>query len=230
MDIKAISKTIIRNLKTRVVGKSQYGNQQWEKADKKWYSEIHNQNTELHKNFQNYLKSKHDVKTILEVGCGTGVYPIQQKELFIGKKYTGLDFSKPNIEFCRQHSDFDFIQGDFIKIDLDTKFDLVYSHAVIDHVYDIDEFLRQIIKLCKKYAYVNAYRGFFPDIDEHVMHWRDDDNCYYNDLSVRKCKKILLECGLTKNEFEIKKQKNVDMDGKVWFETILEITKNNLDE
>jgi ubiquinone/menaquinone biosynthesis C-methylase UbiE len=226
MDIKAISRTIFRNLKIKLIGKSQYGNKQWEKADETWYSEIHNQNTELHKNFQNYLKSKNDVTTILEVGCGTGVYPIQQKDLFGEKKYTGLDFSKPNIEFCKERSDFEFIQGDFIKMNLDRKFDLVYSHAVIDHVYDIDEFLRKIIKLCKKYAYVNAYRGYFPEINEHIMHWRDDDNCYYNDLSVKKSKKILLESGLTENEFEIKKQENIDTNGKIWYETIIEITKN----
>ena len=176
MDISAISKTIFRNLKIRIIGKSEYGNKQWEKADKDWYKEIHNENTELHKDFQKYLSSKNDVITILEVGCGTGVYPIQQKDLFIEKKYTGLDFSKPNIKFCKEHSDFEFIQGDFIKMELDRSFDLVYSHAVIDHVYDIDEFLRKIIKLCKKYAYVNAYRGYFPEIDEHIMNWRDDDN------------------------------------------------------
>jgi len=226
MDIKAISKTIFRNLKVKFIGKSKYGNQQWEKADETWYSEIHNQNTELHKNFRSYLYSKKDVETILEVGCGTGVYPIQQKNLFAGKKYTGLDFSKPNIEFCKKHSDFEFIQGDFIKMKLETRYDLVYSHAVIDHVYDIDEFLRRIVKLCKKYAYVNAYRGFFPEIDDHIMNWRDDDNCYYNDVSIKKCKKILLESGLTVNEFEIKKQENTDNDGKIWHETIIEITKN----
>jgi len=225
MDVKAISKTLLRNLKVKFIGKSQYGNKQWEKADEIWYSEIHKQNTELHKNFQSYLHSKNDVKTILEVGCGTGVYPIQQKNLFVEKKYTGLDFSKPNIEFCQKHSDFKFIQGDFIKMRLEESYDLVYSHAVIDHVYDIDEFLRRIVKSCKKYAFVNAYRGFFPEIDDHVMNWRDDDNCYYNDLSIKKSKKVLLECGLTEDEFKIKKQENIDMDGKTWYETIIEITK-----
>ena len=196
MDIEAISKTVLRNLKTRIIGKSKYGNKQWEKADSNWYDEIHNQNNELHKNFIEFLITKKNVKTILEVGCGTGVYPIQHKELFTDKKYTGIDFSKPNIEFCKKHSNFEFIQGDFIKMNLENKYDLVYSHAVIDHVYDIDEFLQRIVKSCKKYAYVNAYRGFFPEINEHEMHWRDDDNCYYNNLSVKKTKELLLKLGL----------------------------------
>jgi SAM-dependent methyltransferase len=223
VDISAISKTIFRNLKIRIIGKSEYGNEQWGKADKTWYDEIHNENTELHKDFQKYFKSKNDITTILEVGCGTGVYPIQQKNLFVGKKYTGLDFSKPNIEFCRQNSDFEFIQGDFIKMNLDKKYDLVYSHAVIDHIYDIDEFLRRIVKLCGKYAYVNAYRGFFPKLNDHKMNWRDDDHCYYNDLSVTKTKKVLLNSGLSEDEFLIRKQENKDSTGKIWDETVIEI-------
>ena len=223
MDIKAISKTLIRNLKVKFIGKSQYGNEQWEKADETWYSEIHNQNTELHKDFQKYLQSKNDIKTILEVGCGTGVYPIQQKNLFTGKKYTGLDFSKSNIEFCKKKSTFEFIQGDFIKMNFDKKYDLVYSHAVIDHVYDIDEFLRRVVKICGKYAYINAYRGFFLDLDNHKMNWQDNDGCYYNDLSVKKIKTILLESGLSEDEFLIRKQENKDLTGKILYETVVEI-------
>ena len=46
MDIEAISKTIIRNLKTRIIGKSDYGNKEWEKADSNWYNGIHNQNNQ----------------------------------------------------------------------------------------------------------------------------------------------------------------------------------------
>jgi len=227
MDIEAISKTIFRNLKTRIIGKSNYGNERWEKADSNWYNDIHSQNNELHNNFVEYFKSKDDVKTILEIGCGTGVYPIQQKELFNDKKYTGIDFSKPNIEFCKKNSIFEFIQGDFLKMNLDKKYDLVYSHAVIDHVYDIDEFLRRIVKVCGKYAYVNAYRGFFSDLNDHKMHWQDDDGCYYNDLSLKKTKTILLDNGLSEDEFLIRKQENKDLNGKIWNETVIEITKKS---
>lgn len=227
MDIEAISKTVLRNFKSRFIGKSKYGNEQWEKADSNWYNEIHNQNNELHQNFMNYFNSKKDITTILEVGCGTGVYPIKYRELFKDKAYIGIDFSKANIEFCKKHSNFAFIQGDFLKMNLENKYDLVYSHAVIDHVYDIDEFLRRIIKSCKKYAYVNAYRGFFPELNEHNMHWRDDDNCYYNDLSVKKTKETLLKSGLTEKEFLIRKQENMDKNGKRWDETVIEITLNN---
>lgn len=227
MDIEAISKTVFRNLKTRIIGKSTYGNKEWEKADTRWYNDIHNQNTELHNNFVEYVQSKDDIKTILEIGCGTGVYPIQHTDLFDNKEYTGIDFSKPNIEFCKKNSSFEFIQGDFLKMNMDKKYDLVYSHAVIDHIYDIDEFLQRIVKSCGKYAYVNAYRGFFPDLNDHKMNWRDNDGCYYNDLSVKKIKKTLLDSGLLEDEFLIRKQENKDSNAKIWDEMVIEILLKN---
>ncbi|PCI61484.1 MAG: hypothetical protein COB34_01265, partial [Methylophilaceae bacterium] len=61
-------------------------------------------------------KSKKDIRTVLEVGCGTGVYPIKHKELFQDKSYTGIDISKENIEYCKKKSKFDFECGDFIKM------------------------------------------------------------------------------------------------------------------
>ena len=41
MDVKAISKTIIRNLKTKIIGKSSYGHQDWVDADPEKYDMFH---------------------------------------------------------------------------------------------------------------------------------------------------------------------------------------------
>ena len=104
IDAKAISKTIISKLKQQILGKSAYGNSEWGKADDNWYTSIHDSNYLLHENFIHYLKQKTDVKTILEVGCGTGVYPIKYRELFAGKRYTGIDISQTNIDYCKKNS------------------------------------------------------------------------------------------------------------------------------
>ncbi|MEM3008236.1 MAG: class I SAM-dependent methyltransferase [Candidatus Nitrosotenuis sp.] len=221
MDISAISRTVRRRLKEKVLGKSAYGNKRWLKADMEWYSQIHERNKLLHEDFKRYLKDKKDVQTILEVGCGTGVYPIKHRELFEGLKYTGLDISPQNIDFCKKHSDFDFICGDFIKLEMPQKYDLIYSHAVIDHVYDIDTFVSKICSLCKKYAYINAYRGYFPDLKKHKMIWRDDDGCYYNDISIIQIKEILLK-QLNEDKILIRPQEN----GVGFTQTVIEITKN----
>ena len=145
-DFKAISNTVKNGLKQRVFGKSSYGNIVWKEASFAWYET--NRNLDVLQDFKPYFNAKRKmIKTVLEVGCGAGVYPIKEKELFNGVEYTGNDFSENNIEYCKNHSDFNFIAGDFIKMDINQKYDLVYSHGVIDHVYDIDTFLLNLVKV-----------------------------------------------------------------------------------
>ena len=211
-DFKAISNTFKNELKHKMFGKSDYGNTDWEKASFEWYEKIHDENIQLHKNFSDYLGIKRtSIKTILEVGCGTGVYPIKYKKLFNNLEYTGIDFSETNVKYCKQNSKFHFISGDFIKMKIEQKYDLVYSHAVVDHVYDIDAFVMNLVKSCKKFAYINAYRGFFPDLEEHEMKWRDEDNCYYNKISLKQIEALLLKNEITKNQFNIRSQENGEM-------------------
>jgi SAM-dependent methyltransferase len=221
-DFKAISNTCKNKLKQKIFGKSNYGNTDWEKASFEWYEGIHDENTKLHENFIEFLEAKRkSIQTILEVGCGTGVYPIKYSKLFNNLEYTGIDFSETNIEYCKNNSKFNFISGDFIKMDIKQEYDLVYSHAVVDHVYDIDVFIMNLVKSCKKFAYINAYRGFFPNLEKHEMKWRDDDNCYYNKISIKQIKKLLVENQLTENQFSIRAQKNDDMNEQF----VLEIDK-----
>ena len=56
---------------------------------------------------------------------------LHNKKLFENMEYTGIDISTTAINFCKENSDFIFICDDFIKMDLDKKFDLIYSHAVV---------------------------------------------------------------------------------------------------
>jgi SAM-dependent methyltransferase len=228
VDTKAISKTMISKLKQRIFGKSPYGNDDWNKANDNWYSAIHNSNYLLHENFIKYLKEKIDVRTILEVGCGTGVYPIKHHELFIGRNYTGIDISQANIEYCKKNSKFEFLCGDFIKMNLDKKYDLVFSHAVIDHVHDIDAFLMKLMKVCKKYAYINSYRGYFPELEKHQMEWRESDRCYYNNISIKQVEKVLLGNGLTNKEFIIRSQKSGQTQPHLDDQLVIEIAKNQI--
>ena len=157
---KGIKKRI-RDLKKVEYGKG------WQKVDFEFYNGIYNTRPLLHQDFIKYLESKDNVYTVLEIGCGAGTYPIEFKYLFEDKEYVGLDIGKPSIEYCKKHSSFKFICGDLINIDFDSKFDLVFSNAVIDHVYDIEKFLDKILKITKKFAYISAYRGYFPSLEEH---------------------------------------------------------------
>lgn len=145
-------------------------------------------------------------ETTLEIGCGTGYFPIKHKNLF--QKYTAMDIGKPAIDFCRKNSEFEFLEGDFIKTDLNRKFDLVFTQSVIDHVYDPNEFLKQIVKHTKKHALICAYRGYFPEYEDHKMEYFNRGGFYHNELSVKKIKETLLNYGLTNNQFSIHKQAN----------------------
>lgn len=221
MDLNAIKKTIQRELKVKLLGKSKYGSK-WTGANNDWYSEIHDSNQLLHEDFKNYfIKKKNDIHSVLEIGCGTGIYPIENKTMFEEINYTGIDISKDAIAYCKKNSNFNFICDDFIKMRLENKFDLVYSHAVIDHVYDIDAFMTKILDTCTKFAYINSYRGYFPQLDAHKSTWRDDVACYFNDISIKQIKKILIKNGLEEKNFIIRPQEN----GTGVIQTVIEITK-----
>ena len=140
-------------------------------------------------------------------------------------QYTGMDISQTAIDHCKKNSEFKFICGDFIKMDIVERYDLVYSHAVVDHVYDIDAFISKIAKITKKYAYINSYRGYFPDMKKHKMTWDGHNGCYFNDLSIQQTKENLLKSGLSEDEFVIRSQESGQQGKNVNVQTVIEITK-----
>ncbi len=214
-------------MNTGVFGNKSYG-RTWQERDgpeqSAWYDKMHNSHEIQHQDFINYLKSK-KIKQILEIGCGTGVYPIKLKELFSDIEYTGTDISETAIKQCKQNSSFEFIAGDFLKLNFTKKFDLVFSHAVIDHVYDMDAFVSKIVELTKKFAYITAYRGYFPELKKHKMNWNNDDGSYYNDFSIIQIKEKFNEIGLEDSEFSIRSLKVDDQNDALDYQTIIEIHK-----
>jgi SAM-dependent methyltransferase len=218
-------KNRIKNIK-----KTKYG-KDWQNVDSNFYNRIYNYRPLLHKNFIEYLESKNNIKTVLEIGCGAGTYPIELKHLFKGKEYVGIDIGKPSIEYCKKHSSFNFICGDVINMEFESKFDLVFSHSVIDHVYDIEKFLDKILKITKKFAYISAYRGYFPELKEHRMTWNNEGGVYFNDLSLQQLNTFFIDKGLSDKEFKIRKQEDgtelnqnhsIGLDG---YETVIEIDR-----
>ena len=224
-DFVAISTNLKNRFKVKLLGKGSYGNEVWRKADHKWYQSIHDSNYLLHEDFVKYINSKNDIKSALEIGCGTGVYPIKNNELFQNMTYTGIDISKENIDYCKQNSKLEFSCGDFIKMKLAQKYDLVFTHAVIDHVYDIESFLSKIIDATTKYAYINAYRGYFPNLKKHQLNWNEEDHCCYNNISTIQLKEDLITNGLKENEFVIRSQKSGSAGTNEAIQTVIEIHK-----
>jgi len=215
-------KNRVRN--SGILGKSAYG-KTWQNRNDEWYSKLFSATPVFHENFIQFFKEKNNIKTALEIGCGSGIYPIKYKELFVEVQYTGIDISPSAIDFCKKNSNFEFICGDLLKMNLEMKYDLVFSQSVIDHVYDIDLFITKIANATEKYAYVSSYRGYFPDLKKHKMEWRDDDGCYYNDIAVSQIKNALLESGLQEDEFVIRTQETGQKGLEIG--TVIEINRKS---
>lgn len=220
-DLKSNFKRYSKGVRKRLIG-LKFGDT-WQDKGEEFYDELWNETPLVHKDFVKYLSEKNDIKTIFEVGCGAGVYPIKYKELFDGKEYSGIDISKSAIEHCKKKSSFNFQSGDFIKMNIKNQYDLVFSHSVVDHVYDIDTFISKIVKASKKYAYIFAYRGYYPELISHEMKYADHQGCYHNKVSIKKIEEIFSKLGLTKDEYSIEERETGYPDSPTG--TLILITK-----
>lgn len=220
-DFKAIAQNYFGKIKSSVGMKTEYA-KIFKEADVDYYQKVFDSKPLILEDFLKFLNNLQNVKSVLEIGCSTGIFPIKYYEYFKNLEYTGLDISQKCIDFCQNNSKFDFICADFIKYKFEKKFDLVFSFDVIDHVYDVKEFLTKIVASTKKYAYVAAYYGYFPDLDQHSRKWDDKDGIYFNSLSVKHLAENLRQNGLADDEFTIRPQLQGFGDAE-HTETIIEI-------
>ena len=212
-----------------IIRKANYGKIWQEKfGDKQiqWYEGMHKSCLKMHDNFKEFIH-ENSPSTILEVGCGAGYYPINLKELFVGKEYVGIDISETAIKFCRTKSSFNFICTDFLKKELNKKFDLVFSHALIDHVYDVDLFIEKIVESSKRFVYITAYRGYFPDLEKHVMRKNNVEGTYYNDISVKQVDRKLKKMGLGETEYSFTSIRVANEGTDDDWQTVIKIEKKH---
>ena len=92
-------------------------------------------------------------KKILDVGCGSGVYSVDFARRGAGR-VVGVDFSGNMLELARQEAEqhgvadrCEFIQADFLVLDLEDKFDVSIAMGVFDYVPDQVTFLRKMVAL-----------------------------------------------------------------------------------
>ncbi|MEA5115594.1 MAG: class I SAM-dependent methyltransferase [Geobacteraceae bacterium] len=75
-------------------------------------------------------------KSILEVGCGTGLFLQGVARLLPHKELVGLDTSAPVLPAARESVS--FLQADVIDFTMPRKFDVVFSEHVIEHIAPAD--------------------------------------------------------------------------------------------
>jgi hypothetical protein len=153
-----------------------------------WYAEIFAARQSIHDAFIAWVTATEQreapFQSVLEVGCGCAVvYP----GVFAERDYMGYDVSWKEIAWCRANRTgrARYRCGDFlVEMERPTeKFDLVFSHAVVDHVYDVEVFIEACVKQSTRWVYLTAYRGWFPELTEHRYLWDERTTSFYNDLS-----------------------------------------------
>ena len=92
-------------------------------------------------------------KKILDVGCGSGVYSVDFARRGAGR-VVGVDFSENMLKLAKQEAErhqvtdmCEFIQADFLEIELEEKFDISIAMGVFDYVPDQVAFLRKMVAL-----------------------------------------------------------------------------------
>lgn len=99
--------------------------------------------------------SKFKPKSILEIGCGSGRFTKILSELTEFEKYFAIDISQGQIDSAKKFVNNEKIDFQCTKVqdlDIDEKFDLIFSSEVLMHINfnDIDSVIKKIVLLAKK--------------------------------------------------------------------------------
>ena len=91
--------------------------------------------------------------SILDIGCGGGL--ISEPMARLGGKVTGIDASKKNVEIAKIHCKKTKLKINYLnkspeQMNNNEKFDIILNLEVVEHVEDLDLYLKSCAKLLKK--------------------------------------------------------------------------------
>ena len=91
--------------------------------------------------------------SILDIGCGGGL--ISEPMARLGGKVTGIDASKKNVEVAKIHCKKTKLKINYLnkspeQMNNNEKFDIILNLEVVEHVDDLDLYLKSCAKLLKK--------------------------------------------------------------------------------
>ena len=112
----------------------------------------------IKENIINNFKLKNKSKplsgiNILDIGCGGGL--LSEPMSRMGANVTGIDASDKNIRIAKLHSKKNKLKINYLcsspeKMKVTKKFDVILNMEIVEHVEDIDFFLKSCSKLLKK--------------------------------------------------------------------------------
>ncbi len=151
---------------------------------------------------------------ILDVGCGGGL--LSEPMSRMGANVTGIDASDKNIKIAKLHSKKNKLKINYYcsspeKLKIKKKFDVILNMEIIEHVEDVDFFLKSCSKLLKKNglmfvatinktlkSYIFAIVGA-----EYVLRWLPIGTHEWEKfVKPEDLKKILIKYNLSLNKLE----------------------------
>jgi len=166
----------------------------WQEAGLEFFEWCHKGRKVHHKIFMEWLDENFSGESVLEIGCGYGVfYPEYFKSRDIG--YLGLDIAEPAIRYCSKNRPGEFLAQDVTEWQPPMLFDLVFSQGVIDNTPNMDLFIASHAYAASQWVYITACRGYFPNLKEHRYYFNADQQVYYNELSIPQAIETLNRCG-----------------------------------
>ena len=152
--------------------------------------------------------------SILDIGCGGGL--LSEPMSRMGANVTGIDASDKNIKIAKLHSKKNKLKINYLcsspeKLKITKKFDVILNMEIVEHVDDIDFFLKSCSKLLKKNglmfvatinktlkSYVFAIVGA-----EYVLRWLPIGTHEWEKfVKPEDLKKILMKYDLSQNKLE----------------------------
>ena len=192
----------------------------------------------IKENIINHFKLKNNIKplsgvNILDIGCGGGL--LSEPMSRIGANVTGIDASDKNIKIAKLHSKKNNLKINYLcsspeKLKSKEKFDVILNMEIVEHVKDINFFLKSCSQLLKKNglmfvatinktlkSYVFAIIGA-----EYIMRWLPIGTHEWEKfVNPKDLEKILLKNKLSLNKLDgmkfniIKDEWNISKDYSV---------------
>ena len=110
---------------------------------------------EISKHFQISRKRKNLLQNleILDIGCGGGL--ISEPMAYLGGNVTGIDAAEKNIKVASVHSNKSKLKINYLnkspeQLTVEKKFDIILNLEIVEHVDDLDLYLKSCSNLLKK--------------------------------------------------------------------------------
>jgi len=95
-----------------------------------------------------------NIHSILDIGCGGGIFLYQLNKLFPNSYILGLEPNSDYAKMVRDKMNIDIIEDFYKKDNIDRIFDLTVSTDVIEHIHDLEVFWKGTINNVQKGKYL----------------------------------------------------------------------------